>query len=566
MRVSAASWKIELSDRQLRTPVTLRLARGTYDVAIDAPHYAHVGSHVVIGNTPECIVATLKRLPILSGIVVSRASRQPIGGAVITTDTKDLAISDADGRFAIEPDPESWPVKINVSAAGHADTTVTAPRSRVSAALEEIRMSVGGSIAVEVATDNPVELELRKRIEGRRMSVPMRAAQKAAKRTFEGIEPGSYTVLVSGAEPCQRYGARVELGEGETKLVSIQLEPFRLRLRTELAGEPLAKASVLLQNDDGQWEARLETDESGDASVEMWQGGHVSAWIGAKPILTAPHVEKRTISGGRDVDWFLDVPVREIVGTVIDAASGAEVPGAALSLHISGEDGGLAVRMKADEHGHFRFSPVPYGEHRLKAAAQDFAIAETTYSFAEPEQTRNVTIALEPAARVRLVVTDVRGAPIAGARVLHFRGPSMSGMGTTDAAGTIEIPMTKDETRDVYVVPRDGSFGFMQLRSAASMAIADGTSRIVIRTETQSHEPLANVAPVIRYNTRVIPLEVLQALEMIQGARVRSGSDGRIVLDHMPPGAYEFSPAALDPPVRMVATHGETVAVLTFTR
>jgi hypothetical protein len=157
----------------------------------------------------------------------------------------------------------------------------------------------------------------------------------------------------------------------------------------------------------------------------------------------------------------------------------------------------------------------------------------------------------------------------------------MLGSGRTDAAGTIEIPMPKDETREVYVIPRDGSLAFTQLRSDAAEAtvrVPDGTSRIVIRAESEVHAAIPNVSTVIRYDGHILPIDVLLTLATVQGMQTRSGADGRIVLNHMPPGAYEFWPvgspeelqqtiaaAGAEAPVRMTVVPGENAAVLTFT-
>jgi len=137
-----------------------------------------------------------------------------------------------------------------------------------------------------------------------------------------------------------------------------------------------------------------------------------------------------------------------------------------------------------------------------------------------------------------------------------------------------------EESSDVFVVPRDGSFGFAQVtqRGPRAITIPEGTSRIVIRAESESHAPIAGLFAVMRYNGRVVPSDVVRALAA-QGSRVSSGEDGRIILEHMPAGAYEFwpveSPMELDSlvtvlnagtPVRMTVTAGENSAILTFAR
>ncbi|HYC89958.1 MAG TPA: hypothetical protein VEO54_12155, partial [Thermoanaerobaculia bacterium] len=110
-----------------------------------------------------------------------------------------------------------------------------------------------------------------------------------------------------------------------------------------------------------------------------------------------------------------------------------------------------------------------------------------------------------------------------------------------------------------------------------SIRLSRATSRIEIRAESESHQPIPNVAVVVRYNRQLLPREVVQELRRMQGARSSSRADGRIVFDHMPAGLYEFWPAGSaaemrllfagagpQAPVTMHAVPGDNVAVLTF--
>lgn len=82
-----------------------------------------------------------------------------------------------------------------------------------------------------------------------------------------------------------------------------------------------------------------------------------------------------------------------------------------------------------------------------------------------------MTLVLQPADTTTVRVRDGRGAPIAGARVIDCRGAACGGISTTDAAGEAPIPIPAGEAHDVWVVPRDGSLGFVQLAGGS----ADGT-------------------------------------------------------------------------------------------
>jgi hypothetical protein len=574
-------WDIQPNVRQLAKGLAIRAERGEYDVAIQTPHFITARRHITLGESAEQLAIALEPLPTLSGLVLSRGTGRPVAGAMIITDTPDLVTADPTGHFAIEADPEKWPTKLTVSAAAYAESTVIPPRARVSVKLDDIYLSIGGSISVELTGNppgEPMHLELQKPTHSRVPGAPFRSLEPPA-LTFDGVEPGTYIVLAKGAKPGQRRGQQIELLEGERRTVRLDIKPFTVHVRAAMNGDPLAHANAVMEDHEAHWEARFETDANGEASLELWQGGKAELWLAAPKLMTAPYVEKRALTEGEDVDWNVDVPSREIVGTVVDSRTGEPVPNAGLALYASAADSGLGVHTRADEHGRFRFAPVQYGNHRLKAAARDYSITEMNYVFVDPEQRRELAVRLDRAAKLRVTVVDARGTPVAGARVIQYHGFVSAGAGETDVSGEIDIPVAQDETREVFVIPRDGSIAVAQVRAGEpqTIRVADGTSRIIVRIETDSHAPLPGVFAIVRYDGHVLPREVVQALAVMQGARVSSGGDGRIVFDHMPPGAYEFWPVdrpedvdlattSTEAPARMIAMAGENTAILTFSR
>jgi Carboxypeptidase regulatory-like domain len=555
-----------------------------YDLAFEAPHFIRLTKRVTIGEQPQQLAIALEPRPRLSGVVIAHGTGKPLPDALITTDTTEAVHSDATGRFSREADPERWPTRIVVTAPGFAEQTVRAPRARVSGTLNDIRLMTGATITVEVTGDRREQattVDLEKHVEGRVEGIPYRQlALQAGSATFAGVEPGPYVVVIIGSEPGQRRSAIVVVKEGEQTRVAIEVKALRLHVATRLGGAPLPDTGVMLRNRDAHWQTKLSTGDTGEASVELWQGGNTSMWVTNKSAMTIPYLDDRLVSDDDDTDWIVDMPNREISGSVVDSATGDPVPDAALVLHVQWDEAGIGVDTKADANGRFRFTPVPYGAHIMKIGARDYAPAEMRYTFSEPEQKRDVMVRLDRASVVHLAIQDNRGQPLANARVMQFRGLRMTGAGPSRDDGSIDIAVPVEESSDVFVVPRDGSFGFAQItqRGPRTIAIPEGTSRIVIRAESESHAPIAGLFAVMRYNGRVVPSDVVRALAT-QGSRVSSGEDGRIVLEHMPAGAYEFwpveSPLELDSlvtvlnagtPVRMTVTAGEHTAVLTFAR
>jgi hypothetical protein len=518
----------------------------------------------------------------ISGVVLAREGRAPVAGAAILVNEKAVAVTDTAGRFSFEADAEEWPESIVVQAAPFTRNTVRVPTARADAQLGEILLSLGGTIDVQFAHGEVTEVEILRVVKGRvRGQSVVRKPASDAPLQFEDLLPGAYIVLAKGERPWQRFGEVVEVAAGNVTTVRQAIAPFPMAVRARFDGEPLARAEVLLTHKDGHWEDKLELDEAGEASAELWQDGRVTAAVHSTA-LSAPWLERRSLRSESDAEWLLDVPAREISGTVVDSRSGAPIAGAALRLKVTSDDGTtLTVGAKSDSEGHFSLTPVAYGQHVLKAAAANHPPVELSYSFREPESRRAITVRLDPAAKVRVRVTDARGNPVANARAMHFRFLARLGIAHTDDAGVIDIPVPDDAPSDLYVVPRDGSFGFAQLRSGTeeiAVRILEPASRVVLRTQSDKRAPIADVSVVVRYNGRVLPPDVVDALRAMQGARTISDHRGEIVFDRMPAGVYEFWPAGTagelralafgvgpEAPVRITAAPGENVAVLTFT-
>ena len=571
---------------QAREKMTLRVPKGTYAVVVEAPHYRTIRKTVRAGDQPETLAVRLEPLPVLSGRVLEHGTTRGVGGAVIATNVDTIAIADASGFFTIEADPDRWPSKIAVSAGGFAESVLAVPKARRPATLDDVFLSRGGTIEVEVVHPAPSEVtgvELQRLESGAMTGAPLKSVPVAGeplRAKFENVAPGRYLVLAKGAGVCERQGEAIELAPAEQKSVQLRITPLRMRFRAAMAGEPLAGAGVRFRSREGYWSGQLTTGADGEVATLLWQTGQATASVFAEGLMNVPHLETRTVPDDEEeFEWSLDVAPRRIAGVVVDSVSGRPVPNAVISLKVQGEIS-FGVRTRGDAEGRFQFMPVPYGRHTITAAAPTHLQREMKYTFAAPEENRELEVRLDGGTFVRLRVLDPAGAPVAGAIAMQYKGIVQTRLSATDASGVAEILVPDGETRDVYVIPRDGSFGIARVTSQSaepSIRLSRATSRIEIRAESESHQPIPNVAVVVRYNRQLLPREVVQELRRMQGARSSSRADGRIVFDHMPAGLYEFWPAGSaaemrllfagagpQAPVTMHAVPGDNVAVLTF--
>jgi hypothetical protein len=575
-------WQFGLGAAQIKAGVELRLAAGAYELTAASHRHRPTTRALTIATAPVEVAITLAPLPQLTGRAIAKATGEPVPGAAITLPEGQVAaITDGTGRFAFDADPDHWPETIAIAAGGFGTVIMPVPRARAGADLLDIALSAGATLRVAIERDpaiHDVTLDLIKR----RYDVPdpapiatKTAVPEESGVTFDHVEEGTYVLIARGAEPRERFGMKFTMRSGEDRALTMALHPVHLALTTLMGETPLAAAQVRLSSTDGLWQEELRTGASGTADVTLWQLGKLTALVSAEPALTVPYLEERSFGGDADAEWTIHVSTREVRGVVVNAASGEPVPNANVLLEVKGRYSALA---RADADGRFVFTSAVPGEHAVSAAADGYQHDTIAYTFLESEQTHPVTVRLAPAASARVLVRDAAGSPLAGAAVLDFSGFTLMGERFSDERGEVTVPMRSGETRDVYVIPRDGSFAIGKISKAESvitMPVPQAT--IVVTARSTSNDPIPGVWVVLRYNGIPLPFEVQQAMARQQGATPVSGADGRIVLRHMPLGMYELWPvgsagearAAMTglgevAPVRIAARPGLNEALLQF--
>lgn len=102
---------------------------------------------------------------------------------------------------------------------------------------------------------------------------------------------------------------------------------------------------------------------------------------------------------------------------------------------------------------------------------------------------------------------------------------------------------------------------------------------IVVRAQDQKLIGIPNVGVMLRYNGIFLGAPIVNAMAQHQGRSFTTGPAGKLVLEHMPVGVYDFwpyftasdagrisrSPSA-DAPARLAAQPGPNALTLTFTR
>jgi len=522
---------------------------------------------------------SLARLPHLTGMVSDGVTGRAIVGARVTTDTGGATVTDDHGRFSLEAEPRKWPRLVSIQAQGFGERTIKVPDARADVTFDDISLSDASSITVEISgksASQVIAVDLQKlRYNGRASGPTIKTIEvtKDAKLIFDSVDAGEYAVIARGRDPWERYSQLVRVKPHDRQVAALDIDSFDLHLALRNSPADDERSRAILRSRDGFWEANVPLVHNA-ADLSLWQGGSFTATIGIPGV--TPFKDDKTIADGVSSDWIVDVPSSEVVGTIVDAATREPIANAAVALRMKLGDGSeLNVKTSAGQDGAFRFAPVMPGVHRIKVGAKGYPPEELSYVFAESESSHALHVALRKVPAVALTVVDARGTPVANAFVIDARDGTTAGK--TDALGNTPVFFPADSSRQLFIVPLDGSLGFAIVRSnepEATVTIADGSARIVLRAETEAHEPLMGVAVDMRYNGLRVPDAVLQALAG-RGSRTASDAQGRIVLEHMPPGVYQFWPVAsradlnaIDrggaPGVTLNATPGENVAILTF--
>ncbi|HET8797714.1 MAG TPA: carboxypeptidase-like regulatory domain-containing protein, partial [Thermoanaerobaculia bacterium] len=386
--------------------------------------------------------------------------------------------------------------------------------------------------------------------------------------SFDGISPGTYVVHAKGREVSEVAGVEVVVAEIPSVPAHLQILPFTLRVRTGIHGD----SKVVLANREGRWETEALLDADGAVDLQLWQGGRLNARVFARGHI--PFRATRTVESV-DTEWLIEMPERRVTGTVVDGDTGAPISGASLALEMAAAPPsrlllGSASGIRSDANGEFDLSPVPPGRHTLNVAARGYPETSETFLFEETEETKTLTVRMFKKPITMVTVVDHRGVPISGADVLVFRGTAQITAMRTPPDGMVPVFIDQNEERTVYVLPRDGSFAVAALRSGVpsrTIAVPPGSCRILVRVETEAHDPIEGLTVDVGYDGQILPFEILERLHS-RGSRLVSGADGIITLHAMPPGLYELrpirTPRTMKAPLRFQAVPGENRATMTF--
>jgi hypothetical protein len=490
----------------------------------------------------------------ITGRAVAAAAK-PISHARITAGGRLLGRSGADGRFAVvvaAPAPES----IAIGAAAYAARTIPLPRGLNTVALGDVRLLRGGAIAVDLSkTPGVRELSLVRydQRNDERHATTRRIAASTHSARFDGLEPGDYLLTARGSGPLQRKARVVNVSEVSTARVQLTIDPMPLRGYVFLGRQPLAGAEVQIDGPGSVWRGTLHTDAEGHYAAELWQVGPLQALVSSPKLATeyaTGHRATEALERGA-VEWDIVVPDREVVGRVVDAATGAPVPNAAVSLEAADEEIHARINVRTDDKGEFRYGGARTGRFTLDVdAPQYLRPAMIQFALSEGDPSKNIEVKLDRGAEVMLHVRRDDGTPLPNAVVAEsLTGEDARSLERyrASAAGEVTLRVRPGEEKTLYAIPPEGSFAVAHvlfdaktIEHGVDLTVPAARSVLVIRARDQEGAPLDGVRFMVRYNGEIIPPPILALLRNVQHSDYRTTPAGEARLNGLPNGFYEL--------------------------
>jgi protocatechuate 3,4-dioxygenase beta subunit len=278
----------------------------------------------------------------------------------------------------------------------------------------EVRMTAGGAIVGQV---RGLELADLSRLRLFAISQTRGGLPRTGSVDFEGgyrIEgtgPGTWRVMAVSGEGEGMASGEVELapGQQEARLDLDFAGDLVLSGRVTLGGEPLAGAQVGATGGEPAGFGIAHTAADGGFRIGRLGPGRYELMVSA---MAEGLIHREEIELHDDREVRIELEASEVAGRVVDAETGAPVPGAEVRLAPAWAEmlGGSSTR-SGDPDGAFRLRRVAAGEYRLRVDKEGYATVSMPLTVGPAGGVDGLEVALTTAAGVLLEVTSASGMP-----------------------------------------------------------------------------------------------------------------------------------------------------------
>jgi hypothetical protein len=332
----------------------------------------------------------------------------------------------------------------------------------------------------------------------------------------------------------------------------------------------------VLTHDELRWDTELTTGDDGRFAGALWESGLYGANI-HRERTTAPHVVD--VHLGTEMAT-IDVPDRHITGRVI-GENGKPLGGAFVVLRTESPGSTLNVRTQSAPDGRFEFFGVREGAHSLFARAQSYLQSDAVaFELRGATQSRSVDLALSRGVQRVVRVVDGRGQVLANAALFAACDGHMKSTAVTDSDGRGSVALPGSGSCAVYAVPKEGSIGVARVDGQEGLVIrvpAGSSSLKLTLTSEGGGDAFSDLWLLMSIDGMVVPPAIARQL-MTRGLSLITNAEGRVSLEHIPPGTYEFWPyrsqaegqmiyemaASFAPPISVRVLTGENDATVRF--
>ncbi len=386
----------------------------------------------------------------------------------------------------------------------------------------------------------PIEMVLAPRVEGTppQWSASKTIAGTESAATFTGLPEGLYLVLARGPQPLQRLSAKANVGTNGGAL-RLTLPKGKTSLRVTLAGRPVARAAVLLTEDELLWDTRLEAGDDGRFEGALWQPGAYTASVW-RDRASAPHLAGVALSAKL---LTIDVPDRHVIGHVT-GEEGRPVEGATVILRTQGDHVTLTARTSSAPDGRFEFFGVREGAQALSAKAPSYLNSDVAnFELLGMPVHQSLDLRMVRGTQRTVRVVDKHSVPVGGAMLFAACDGNVKSTALTNEQGRAEVALPDTGGCSIYALPKEGSLAVVQVAGKGPLVlqVREGSSSLKLALKSESGEAFADVWLLMRIDGTVVPPAVSHQL-FTRGLRLMTNAEGSISLAHIPPGTYDFWP------------------------
>lgn len=540
-------WLVPLSARVVTKLRTVHLPPASYLITIAAEHHLIAKRSL---NAQKDIAAgeiALKPLPLIYGRILNTKDEPLAGAQLVRPDGKIQAAANEQGLFRSEL-VEPIPAEILVTQAGFASALIPLTNAAGEVDLGTIRLGAGHKLTLRLVRPDVENVSLRARLlrEVPSKNEPSPIAQREVPEkedliSFADLSPGSYVVAIEGKEPLQRLSKKFEIKDADAE-GEIRIAPFLLQGSVRIGDDPARGGGNIDLRDLAQsWRINVPIDDSGSFGGSMWQSGYVGGF------LTAPGIHEFVYSPELGADpslWDIRFKQRYIRGRLFDEETNQPLDQPSLRLQITSGDTRDNSLLPVDADGRYSILAVKPGSYELQAEAPGHVPAKASVTVAaEDAGDRQIDFPLARGSQQIVEFVWPSGQAVAGAPVLEgiaSDGYNAERVYTTDGAGRLTLNLRRGESKTIYVLPRDGSFGVAHVvppeRSDADpLRVIVPAPAAVLRAEIRdtNDNPLPAML-LFRFNGELVPQPVILRLTG------QTENASTLAVTNLPAGAYEI--------------------------